>query len=1232
MKPRLKLSIGLALISLFTVAGLFIGAQSGVLALQDATLGNTSPWPGNSQMDGESGVIHVHFLRKQGVTNGSQPNVELKAYYPKNVSGWNSLNLFFTPGNPLNDDHVCDAEATGMTPAQKNKFIGVTLKTGGGAANQITYWIPYANVCVRQDHNNQEGVNDNNIFYGNYKLPPQPNLDPDTNKYVVDVIISYSPEVPQGSNGIRFLVKGDGGAPDIGPLGSVSNNTSFSILADWSLKDQNNITPTSMVIPFGLACSQTSDIPDAKVRIYDADNGLFTHTVRFRVKNLDTGNYVTFSGKGSDNAGPGQWGGANNNDRTIYIPPNGSGNTVKTAWATMNTFQAGVHYQMEISGIDTRNTIDVGVPGDPIFGVVNCGWKMKPDSTANNAVAAPGDTVTFKHTATNVGAFDTPNNIDITAKWGTTGQITTGNVTVGGIVSSVSPDNPITDKSYSADTSDASNARTITTKIVIPANAANNTKYCQFLRVNHHSNKDNASVDSTPVCVTVQRVCAPPDPACPPPTRKVLVQAYVNSGADAETQTTASFTGGVNVSNYPDISNQATADGQYGYSEVSQPVTAVRTTAVMDRDGLGGTQSTTTYSCPAGWTPANPTSAVTCTGPVVKTYDCPLGGTLSGTACTISYSATAVYGCPGGGSLSGTTCTKTYPGKDTKAACEAAGHNWSGGTCKDTFAAQVTSYSCPSGGVASGTTCYNSYSARLVSSTTPSQPATATTKYRYYCNETNTWNPPSPGWTTTYPDTCRDHYKCPGTAAAGQGWADSASGITCNSWNCNYGSAPSDARNPMTQTNPPTCEYRCPSTGARAWFDQNIADYTGTGDRRCFVRPTFNLVCTWDTGAVTTDTVTGNGNYCINTSTTKPAGSIGTVVSATLTPSQTGGWQPSNPQPGMITSKTTGATSQAAIWGWDFRSGSSSDNVVGMPYVKVYGGDVRVGGGVGGTSQACAFNNAATIKTYSTPTTGSGTQFAAISSGFIDRFVSGQYNPLGATPDIGNAPTKLTFANNAGGSGYGGGFGSAGACYNYVEKLPDDTQTSTGATAINGHTLGVGAKEIKHVKGNAYISGNIAYNSGTRTSSAQIPLYELVVEGDIYIDSSVTQLDGIYVAIPTSSSAGGNIYTCAFVSGASATLPSTTYQSGPSNCKRQLVVNGAVAAKQIKFGRDCGSLILSQANEPTNLNDGGTNAQTCGNSNHAAEVFNFTPEVWIRSSSATGSTKYDSISSLPPIL
>jgi hypothetical protein len=308
--------------------------------------------------------------------------------------------------------------------------------------------------------------------------------------------------------------------------------------------------------------------------------------------------------------------------------------------------------------------------------------------------------------------------------------------------------------------------------------------------------------------------------------------------------------------------------------------------------------------------------------------------------------------------------------------------------------------------------------------------------------------------------------------------------------------------------------------------------------------------------------------------------------------------------------------------------------------MKVYGGDVRAGGGVGATSQTCNFSTAS-IKTYNKGSTGgyagSGTQFASFSTGFVSSFISGQFNDLSASPNIGTPPTRLTFANNAGGSGWGGGFGSGGPCYNYVESLPDDAQHTVAArTVVNGRGLGIGEKIVQHIVGDVYITGDIRYANGNWNTSVSIPLYQLVVEGNIYIDDDVHQLDGVYAAIPTNGT-NGNIYTCSFVSNGNpptVIVPNDTYLTNASdNCKSQLVVNGAVAARKIFFARDCGSIIMSYTTERTPSSfEGGTDQQECGFDNHAAEVFNFTPDVWIRSSTGKGSNKYDSVVSLPPIL
>jgi YVTN family beta-propeller protein len=91
---------------------------------------------------------------------------------------------------------------------------------------------------------------------------------------------------------------------------------------------------------------------------------------------------------------------------------------------------------------------------------------------------------------------------------------------------------------------------------------------------------------------------------------------------------------------------------------------------------------------------------VTATDTTTIAYNCPSGGTLSGTQCigSTSVAATVVptmYTCPSGGTLSGTTCTVT----STYAA-----------TYGQTGSTPAYGYSCPSGGSLSGTQCSGSSS------------------------------------------------------------------------------------------------------------------------------------------------------------------------------------------------------------------------------------------------------------------------------------------------------------------------------------------------------------------------------------------------------------------------------------------------------------------------------------------------------------------------------------------
>ncbi|HEY1063865.1 MAG TPA: hypothetical protein VGE30_01045 [Candidatus Saccharimonadales bacterium] len=1037
------------------------------------------------------------------------------------------------------------------------------------SAGSKEYYIARDQMCREGDHMNRTGTNAGNIFYGQYDLPAKPLPEPNTNNryYKVNVSIEY---VDPTQRPVTERARFVVNGPVGNPkIGPRGGSFAFSVISPQYMIDNRSVRSTNIRVPFAMECNENGT-KDVRVGVYDSDNGAVGGPGTF------DGNEVTYKIYDlKDNTfikmrDPD--GGFFRDNRETFRPD--AGNDAYTSVAI--TMEEGHKYEIRVFDVNGGNTIDVRVPRDTIFGdpdLCKERWRIVGKSDVAPTTATRGQTVRFTHSLENKGA-DRSDTIAGDIYWGPSGRNS-------GLIRS-------TNKSYAAN-GENGDKDSWPNDYVIPDNAQTGWKYCQEIRWKPTKWDDNSRSRSTEACVEVDVTnppeCTPPDPRCPVAQRNVILTANVSGGGDTETQGTANFTGSINVRNYP-----TPTDGGWGYNSNATEVFASRTTAQINRYGTISSQSRTTYSCPSGYS-GSPTS-------------------YSYTSC--SRTVTTQNSCVSPYVYAGTQCVYTQ---------------WTTPNAKGV---------CPSGYSAFGpTACYRQfwYTPGTTTQTYYSYP-NALTEYNYFCAQNNTWT----GWTTGG-STCNDYYVCPGGTAAGAGWARSPYSITCNSWECRYQASPFDSTI-YVQTTAPKCEWRCAGlsgnypgiVGARPYLASGVANKTGTGELRCFMQPVFDLTCYWDTGTTTTARVTGEGNFCA-TATTKPAGAIGTVVCATLQSRAPTGWLPSSPQPGVIYRPAGGARVHT-IWNWQRIAGSGCTNVVGMPYLKVYGGDVRVGGGVGGTTGVCESNNSAGIQTRNQGSpgyAGSGTQFAAISNGFINQFVSGQYNNLATNPNPGTNPTKLSFANNAGGSGYGGGFASSGPCYDYVGRLPADVQESTGNTVVNGRVLGAGSKTVQHIRGNAYITSDIVY-TGSWTTSASIPLFQLVVEGNIYIDDSVTQLDGIYAAIATNSSTG-NIYTCSFVSGASATVPNQTFLGGSSNCKRQLVVNGALAAKKIHFLRDCGSLRWgAQENPEQTTYTGGSNEQTCGSGNHAAEVINYTPESWIRSSAGSGGNKYDSINSLPPIL
>lgn len=297
---------------------------------------------------------------------------------------------------------------------------------------------------------------------------------------------------------------------------------------------------------------------------------------------------------------------------------------------------------------------------------------------------------------------------------------------------------------------------------------------------------------------------------------------------------------------------------------------------------------------------------------------------------------------------------------------------------------------------------------------------------------------------------------------------------------------------------------------------------------------------------------------------------------------------------------------------------NSTVEVYDKPYLKVYGGDAAGGAGFAQSLPSCTPVNGGIRAFNKGPGggyAGSGAQVAAIALGAIDGFTSA--NRRTALPV---SPTGLTLANQPA-VGYGGNYGGGGYC------IPDYWQGAPSPLpAVNLPIAEVADKRVVYANGDVVINSDITYanaNSGS-WSVDTIPSFWLIVRGgNIYIGPGVKQLDGVYVSLPDpASGAGGKIYTCSS-GGAAAPSDPQIASNAPNNCgNAQLRVNGAFIASQVKLLRTYSSLRFSTAQETP----GATNA---------AEIFTFSPEIWLSMPDlgiTSSSPDYDSITSLAPIL
>jgi hypothetical protein len=317
------------------------------------------------------------------------------------------------------------------------------------------------------------------------------------------------------------------------------------------------------------------------------------------------------------------------------------------------------------------------------------------------------------------------------------------------------------------------------------------------------------------------------------------------------------------------------------------------------------------------------------------------------------------------------------------------------------------------------------------------------------------------------------------------------------------------------------------------------------------------------------------------------------------------------------------------------------------PYFQATGGDVVAGASIAtDTTHACgvALSNAnAGIVSWNNDSSpdydGAGSEYAALAMNYIQGFASDQANAGSDQLSLANTNTSGSLDPTNG--FFGGMFGDA-PCADYwnahpatatplptgnVGTWPSGSYYVTSNQTLSAATIPAGKHIILYVDSDVAITGNISYPpaSTVYSSRSEIPSFELVVHGTIYIDSSVTALSGLYAAIPdnnyatttTASSfnspSAGTISTCS--SGFTSYDPSQFLTNNmASNCAQQLTVTGSFVANQVWLLRSFGGLATKQP----------------------AEVFDYSPEIWLAPSGATSSgaasPTYQSIVGLPPIL
>jgi hypothetical protein len=301
-------------------------------------------------------------------------------------------------------------------------------------------------------------------------------------------------------------------------------------------------------------------------------------------------------------------------------------------------------------------------------------------------------------------------------------------------------------------------------------------------------------------------------------------------------------------------------------------------------------------------------------------------------------------------------------------------------------------------------------------------------------------------------------------------------------------------------------------------------------------------------------------------------------------------------------------------------------SIVNKPYMKVFAGDVSAGGGFKIGSSACTAANSIEggIKTWGVGSsglwTGSSVEYAAFAINTIDSasgrgFYSGSqahdlasYNgmytsfantvgPLGGTFDAANghcvpdyyATTKLTSPAPT--------LIASAFSYDVCAQATNGVQYITSGSITLNACAGFNKRVTIYVPGNVFIAGTgiqyAPYTTTSTTMTSSVPYLTIVALGSIFINSSVRNLDGLYIAQSESNGVAaavdsygnkGTIYTCA--TGLSS-VPSTGSSGSTifATCSvNQLTVNGGLVAKYIAMERASGTVSSALSSETASVN------------------------------------------------